>query len=110
MVLTVLTSVLGSHSSVFATRPTVPQYSKAKEVRVAFPEDKLLCWTTVSLRWTMKSLQWRTTVSLKDFATRTMESLRWVTTKQKNELFTYLVQTYISHGSIQFLTKFNMVA
>ena len=69
MVLTVLTSVLVSHSSVFATRPTVPL---AEEVRVAFPEDKLLCWTTVSLRWTMKSLQWRTTVSLKDFATRTM--------------------------------------
>ena len=69
-VLTLFTSVLVSHSSVFATRPRVPLVEERRG-ELLFWKTKLLRWTTVLLRWTTvllcwmtESLQWRTTVSV----------------------------------------------
>ena len=66
MVLTVLTSVLVSHSSVFATRLRV---SLAKEVRVAFPEDEvaLLDYSVASLDDEVASMEDNSVASLKDY-------------------------------------------
>ena len=65
MVLTVLTSVLVSYSSVFATRPTVPL---VEESRVAFPEDEV-----ASLDYGVASLDYAYGVASLDDGVTSME-------------------------------------